>query len=91
MTPLCAHAIGLIRNIACPWEHRLDREFACSMFVPWWRCGGMKSLAWIPFGLLAGFLAGYGVRISLDLLPLLAVSLLVAGYYLIANSNILQD
>lgn len=51
----------------------------------------MKSLAWIPFGLLAGFLAGYGVRISIDLLPLLAVTLLVVGYYLIANAHLLQD
>jgi hypothetical protein len=50
----------------------------------------MKSLAWIPFGLLVGFLAGYGVRISVDLLPLLAVSLLVAGYYLITAGRVLE-
>ena len=51
----------------------------------------MKSLAWIPFGLLVGFLVGFGVPVSIDLLPLLAVVLLAAGYYLIAQGRWLEQ
>jgi hypothetical protein len=47
----------------------------------------MRSLAWIPFGLVVGFLAGFGVPVSVDLLPLLAVVLLAAGYYLITTGH----
>lgn len=51
----------------------------------------MRSFAWIPFGLVAGFLVGFGVPIGFDLLPLLAVTFLVAGYFLIANSGLLEQ
>ncbi|HEY7270851.1 MAG TPA: hypothetical protein VH951_13585 [Dehalococcoidia bacterium] len=51
----------------------------------------MRALAWIPFGLLVGFLAGYGVPVSIDLLPLLAVTLLAAGYFLISTSRALEQ
>jgi uncharacterized membrane protein len=44
----------------------------------------MKALTWIPFALVAGFLAGFGVQLSADILPLLAVALFALGYYLIA-------
>jgi hypothetical protein len=47
----------------------------------------MKSLSWIPFALVVGFLVGFGVPLGFDLLPLLAVPLLAAGYLLIASSD----
>lgn len=51
----------------------------------------MRNLTWIPFGLLVGFLYGYGVPVGLDLVPLLAVAFLAVGYYLVANSEILEN
>jgi hypothetical protein len=50
----------------------------------------MRALSWIPFGLVVGFLAGFGIPISIDLLPLLAVVLLLTGYFLITNSGVLE-
>ena len=44
----------------------------------------MKAVTWIPFALIAGFLAGFGVQFNADVLPLLAVALLALGYYLIS-------
>ena len=51
----------------------------------------MKALSWIPVGLVVGFLAGYGVPISMDLLPLLAVCCLAVGYFLLATSGIMES
>jgi hypothetical protein len=51
----------------------------------------MKSLSWIPVGLVVGFLVGFGVPIGLDLMPVIAVSLLAAGYYLIAEGHVLEN
>jgi len=45
----------------------------------------MKTLRWIPYGLVAGFLIGFGLPLGADLLPIVAVSLSAAGYLLIAD------
>jgi hypothetical protein len=51
----------------------------------------VKHVAWIPVGLVSGFLAGFGVDIGIDLLPLLAVSLLIAGFYLASAGHIFES
>ncbi len=50
----------------------------------------MRALTWIPFATLIGFLAGFGVPVGIDLVPLLVVTLLGAGYFLIAHSGLLE-
>jgi hypothetical protein len=50
----------------------------------------MKVLAWIPIAMIIGFLIGFGIPIGLDLLPLLAVASIAAGYLLLTNSHILE-
>ena len=48
----------------------------------------MKTLRWIPYGLVAGFLIGFGLPVGADLLALLAVSMPAAAYLLIAEGRI---
>jgi hypothetical protein len=48
----------------------------------------MRALAWIPYGLVIGFLMGFGVELGPDLLPLLALTFVAAGYALISGSGI---
>jgi hypothetical protein len=50
----------------------------------------MKSLAWILFGLVIGFFLGFGVPLGIDLLPLLTVTFLGAGYFLISTSHVTE-
>jgi hypothetical protein len=48
----------------------------------------MNVLRWIPCALPAGFLVGFGLPLSADLLPLVAVSVPGAAYLLIAGGRI---
>jgi hypothetical protein len=50
----------------------------------------MKAFAWIPFGLIAGFLVGFGVPLTADVLPLFAVASLVLGFYLLTNAGLIE-
>jgi uncharacterized membrane protein (Fun14 family) len=50
----------------------------------------VSNLGWIPIGTLTGFLIGFGVPITVDLLPLLAVACLVLGLFLLSTAGLLE-